>query len=216
MTDISLNIDSLYDIDTPEHVLANNRWIKDAITKSGVICNKYSYEFSFDIGALHFNCDDQEEFKQHTFGQNPDIKRANMFAFLNDGDMIGFISSPRWVDNNNLYISSKNKTALVAIVDALNLERAKYESAPAVTNNVNIKVEGSQVGAITVGNNNVIETKVEKETETHSPPKSEKVSFWTGVWQTITSNIVWVILVSVILFLLMYLGITQPDWLVLQ
>lgn len=215
MTDFSIRVEAILDIDSCEHILAINRWIKESVASAGVECDRYTFRASFFMGELHVDCDDEMEFKEHAFGQEISVYEYYLTGYTTDGLRIGCSVCRKCREEKNLSISCKDKHVLADIVSALRFAKENYDREHTTVNNVNINVENSQVGAITVGDNNHIETKVEHEVEIKSAPAETEDSFWQGVWQTIVSNLVWVVIASLILLLLVYFGITKPDWLTL-
>ena len=215
MTNFSINVEAILDIDTCEHILEINRWIKESISKAGVDCDNYSFRASFFMGDLYVDCNDEMEFKEHTFGQEIRVYEYYLNAYPTDSPPIRFSVCRKERTEKNLSIECQDKHTLADIVSIFRHEKENYDREHTSSNNVNISIENSQVGAIAVGNNNHLKTNVEHEAETEQQVAQSELTFWQGVWQTIISNTLWVVIASIILFLLIYLGITKPDWLAL-
>lgn len=214
MTEFSIQVETILDIDSCEHILAINRWIKESVVKAGIECDKYTFRASFFMGELHVDCDNEDEFKEHAFGQEISMYEYYLTGYTTGGVRIGFGVGGKRRNEKNLSIHCNDKHILADLVSALRVSKESYDREHTTVQNVSINVEHSQVGAITVGDNNHVQTSVECDVPVQDEPVEEAATFWQGVWQTIVSNSLWVVIASGILLFLAYLGIVKPEWLV--
>lgn len=209
MAEFSIRVESILDVDSCEHVLEINHWIRECIAKAGIICDSYYFRISFYMGDLHCDCYNEDEFKYHALGQEISISNYYLKTKNGNDSEISFFLQCKQENKKNIFVSSTNKIMLSEIIAIMKGEKERIErgivASPA---SVIINANSGNIGVISAGDNNFIKTKTEIVTGS-----TQKRSIWKNIWEMIVTNIIWVIIVAVILSILAILGITQPDWL---
>lgn len=205
MANYSIEIESYMPVDSVDHVLMNCNWIKAALLRAGYSIDDYHFESNFEMGELSCTCKSEEELRKETLGQNVEFfsillmffqkkDTQNICFFMKKSDMLN--------KRKNISINCDDKTMLSIVVE--NLRHLANEKNDAFSNSVEIHAEGANSSNIIVGSSN--SASIEK------PPEAKK-SFWKEIWAGLLQNIFWAILVALILLVLAFLGIKQPDWL---
>ena len=180
MADFNISIDNKYTTDTYENTKLTYQWIYNAMTEARIVNVKIKEEFMFDIGKLSCNCNSMQEFTDYAYGQDSfTLIEMKVYQINPWTGKYLFIS----VDDEDVRISTNNKTDLEKIVGILKREKISEEKH--IDNYYSISANNININH---GNNNTINT-------TYQNCGESKLKQWfVAIIQNLLANWIWYVL----------------------
>lgn len=184
----SMDVVSIYDADSCEHILRIIEWIKECVAKTEIPCPVYSFNIRFSKGNLSCTIDNETDFIKHALGQEISVLICTLTAYYNNKRLTFYIGSKSSFDKK-VAVECDDTTLLERVVAALDAGRKAYDAEKLQAKNSIVINADNNSGAITIGDHNTTTvTSPIKET----PPKKSCIQEIFGI---IKSKSVWVIFV---------------------